>query len=121
VIDEYTDDIHEIYQAADLYFFPVSIRTGALEFPLSVIEACACGLPVLTTRFGALTEILEDGGGLEWFSRVSEITEKIEILRNGTVDTQAKVVDLSWERMFDRYLSTHIENLVSLSAGGDAR
>lgn len=118
VIDEYTDDIHEIYQAADLYFFPVSIRTGALEFPLSVIEACACGLPVLTTRFGALPEILEDGGGLEWFSRVTEIPEKIHILRNGAVATHAKVTDLSWDRIFDRYLSTHLESLVSLSTGG---
>jgi len=118
VMDEYTDDVHEIYQAADLYFFPVSIRTGALEFPLSVIEACACGLPVLTTRFGALPEILADGGGLEWFSRVAEIPEKIKSLRSGAVATQAKVADLSWQRIFDRYLSTHLDNLVSISREG---
>ena len=118
VIDEYIDDIHEIYQAADLYFFPVSIRTGALEFPLSVIEASACNLPVLTTRFGALPEVLEDGGGLEWFSGVAEIPGKIERLRSGTVDTCTKVADLSWERMFDRYLTPHLESLTSLPGGG---
>ncbi len=114
VIDEYTDDIHEIYQAADLYFFPVSIRTGALEFPLSVIEASACNLPVLSTRFGALPEVLEDGGGLEWFSGVAEIPGKIEKLRSGAVDTRTKVADLSWERMFDRYLTPHLKNLATL-------
>ncbi len=118
VIDEYTDDIHEIYQAADLYFFPVSIRTGALEFPLSVIEACACNLPVLTTRFGALPEVLEEGDGLEWFSGVAEIPDKIKILRNGKTDTRTKVTKLSWERMFDRYLTPHLESLVSLSTEG---
>ncbi|MCK4549519.1 MAG: glycosyltransferase family 4 protein [Candidatus Krumholzibacteria bacterium] len=118
VIDEYIDDIHEIYQAADLYFFPVSIRTGALEFPLSVIEACACNLPVLTTRFGALPEVLEKGNGLEWFSGVAEIPDKIKMLRNGKTDTHTKVTELSWERMFDRYLTPHLESLVSLSTEG---
>ena len=120
VIDEYTDDIHEVYQAADLYFFPVSIRTGALEFPLSVIEACACNLPVLTTRFGALPEVLEDGNGLEWFSGVAEIPGKINMLRNSVPDTAAKVADLSWERMFDRYLTPHLVSLSSISSGDGA-
>lgn len=115
VIDEYTDDINEIYQASDLYFFPVSMKAGSLEFPLSVIEACACNLPVLTTRFGALPEVLESGDGLEWYSGVAEIPGKIEELRRGTVDTSPKVADLSWERMFDRYLAPHLENLALLS------
>jgi glycosyltransferase involved in cell wall biosynthesis len=114
VIDEYTDYIHQIYQAADLYLFPVSERTEALEFPMSVIEACACGLPVLTTRFGALPELLEDGGGLEWFSRVAEIPSKISSLREAPGNTRSKVADLSWERMFDRYLSDHLRSLATL-------
>jgi len=117
VIDEYTDNIHEIYQAADLYFFPVSIRTGSMEFPLSVIEASACNLPILSTRFGTLPEVLEDGGGLEWFSRVAEIPDRIEKLRNGPVDTRTKVADLSWERMFDRYLTPHLKILAALPGG----
>jgi glycosyltransferase involved in cell wall biosynthesis len=115
VIDEYIDDINEIYQTADLYLFPVSTRAGALEFPISVIEACACNLPVLTTRFGALPEVLDDGGGLEWYSGVADIPGKIERLRSGTVETISKVEDLSWERMFDRYLAPHLENLALLS------
>jgi glycosyltransferase involved in cell wall biosynthesis len=114
VIDEYTDDIHEVYQSADLYLFPVAMRSGALEFPLSVIEASACGLPVLTTRFGALPEVLEDGDGLEWFSSVADIPGKISLLRKGAADTRSKVLDLSWDRMFDRYLSPHIAGLASL-------
>ena len=117
VIDEYTDDIHEIYQAADLYFFPVSTGSGALEFPLSVIEASACNLPILTTRFGTLPEVLEDGGGLEWFSGVSEIPGKLYKLRSGSVNTRTKVADLSWERMFDRYLTPHLKNLAALPGG----
>ena len=62
--------------------------------------------------------MLEDGGGLEWFSGVAEIPGKIETLRSGIVDTCTKVADLSWERMFDRYLTPHLENLASLPSGG---
>jgi glycosyltransferase involved in cell wall biosynthesis len=114
VIDEYTDAIHEIYQTADLYLFPVSFKKGELEFPLSVIEACACDLPVLTTRFGALPEVLDDGDGLEWFSGVAEIPGKLSTLRKGGVNTRAKVIDLSWDRMFDRYLAPHLKILATL-------
>lgn len=118
VIDEYTEAVQELYQAADLYLFPVSARTGALEFPLSVIEACACNLPVLTTRFGALEEVLEDGGGLEWYSTVAEIPGRIRDLRAAASDTRSKVRDLSWTGVFDRYLAPHIEELGALPGGG---
>jgi glycosyltransferase involved in cell wall biosynthesis len=114
VIEEYTDEIDEIYQAADLYLFPAAAREGGLEFPLSVIEACACNLPVLTARSGALPEVLDAGGGLEWYSGVSEIPGKIDSLRSGVTATRQKVEDLSWERIFDRYLTPHIESLASL-------
>jgi glycosyltransferase involved in cell wall biosynthesis len=114
VLDEYTDDIHEIYQAADLYLFPVSERRAALEFPLSVIEASACNLPVLTTRFGALPEILESGSGLEWFAGVADIPGRIAALRQSEPDTLSKVAGFSWEKMFDRYLSPHLANLAWL-------
>jgi glycosyltransferase involved in cell wall biosynthesis len=111
VMDEYTEAIHEIYQASDLYLFPVRVRSEALEFPLSVIEAAACNLPILTTPFGSLPEILENGVGLEWFMNVTDIPAKIEKLRSTFPGTKAKVSDLSWERMFDRYLRPHLENL----------
>lgn len=112
VIDEYTDEIHEIYQAADMYLFPVTDRSEALEFPLSVIEAAACDLPVIATRFGSLPDILDEGGGLEWFSSVSEIPDRIARLRKESAETRSKVIDLSWERLFERYLMSHLYSLV---------
>jgi glycosyltransferase involved in cell wall biosynthesis len=50
------DDLRLAYQAADVFVLP----TRALEcFGLIILEALACGLPVLGTRVGAIPENLE--------------------------------------------------------------
>ena len=108
VIDEYTDDIHELYQACDLYLFPVSSNCGALEFPLSVIEAAACNLPTLTTRFGALPDILKESEGYLYYDESAEIPEKIGILRESRPETSHLVSQFSWSNVFDRYLEPHL-------------
>ena len=54
IIDSYVPDIQEIYQLADAYFFPVTDQSNCIEVPLSVLEAAACGKPVVTTSFGEL-------------------------------------------------------------------
>ncbi len=60
VIDTYIEDIHEIYQLSDVYVFPVKSEGSCIGIPLSVLEASACGLPVITTDFGGLRRILQD-------------------------------------------------------------
>jgi glycosyltransferase involved in cell wall biosynthesis len=50
------DNIHEYLQAADLFVFP----TENDAFPSSLIEAMACGLPVVTTPVGAIKTIIAD-------------------------------------------------------------
>ena len=48
-----------LYKAADLYVFPLGESSaGAIELPLGVLEAVACGTPVLTTDFGVLKHAL---------------------------------------------------------------
>ncbi len=119
VIDEYIDNIHEIYQAADCYFFPVFSPKGALEFPLSVIEASACDLPVLTTPFGALPDIIAEGEGLLYFNKVSDIPEKLFFLRGLRPQTSQKVKELSWRMVFQKYLTPHLESLGEGETGID--
>lgn len=52
-------NIADVYYSADLYLFPVPPEAeGAIELPLSILEAVGCGLPVVTTRFGAIPEAL---------------------------------------------------------------
>ncbi len=50
IINDYLPHIEELYQLADLYFFPVISKFDVIEMPLSVIEALACGIPVLSVK-----------------------------------------------------------------------
>lgn len=54
ILSEYLPHIEELYQIADCYVFPVETTDNAIEVPLSVLEALACDLPVVATRFGGL-------------------------------------------------------------------
>lgn len=51
------DNVHEYLQASDLFIFP----TEREAFGISVIEAMACGLPVISTAVGGLKDILRHG------------------------------------------------------------
>ena len=115
VIDEYLDDVHEIYQASDAFIFPVNSPGGAVEIPLSVIEACACNLPVITTRFGGLPETIREGNGFHYYDRVSEIAGKITAIRHSRPETAAKVKNLSWEMVFRTHIFSQMRSLAKES------
>lgn len=50
-------NVHEYLQASDLFVFP----TEREAFGISLIEAMACGLPVVATSIGGITDILRQG------------------------------------------------------------
>jgi glycosyltransferase involved in cell wall biosynthesis len=60
ILSEYLPQIEELYQIADCYVFPVATTDNAIEVPLSVLEALACDLPVVATRFGGLPSMFGD-------------------------------------------------------------
>ena len=66
IIDHYLPRVEELYQIADCYVFPVQDTQNSAEFPLSVLEALACGLPVVSTRFGALPDCLPSDGSMHY-------------------------------------------------------
>jgi glycosyltransferase involved in cell wall biosynthesis len=47
----------ELYRQADVFVFP----TQAEAFGIAALEAIACGVPVITTPVGGLTDIVQDG------------------------------------------------------------
>lgn len=58
ILDGYIDKIQEIYQLSDLYIFPVVAKNSSIGMPLSVLEARACSIPVVSTDFGSLQHYL---------------------------------------------------------------
>lgn len=62
VIDRYIPRIEEIYQAADVYLFPVEKPRHCIDVPLSALEAASCGLPVVSTPYGEMKRLLGCSG-----------------------------------------------------------
>jgi glycosyltransferase involved in cell wall biosynthesis len=56
VVQGFVPRIEELYQLADCYVFPVQSDEGAIGMPLSVLEAMASDLPVVSAPFAALPE-----------------------------------------------------------------
>lgn len=113
ICHEYYEDISKIYKMADLYVFPISDtggtlpdtynQVGAIDLPLSVLEAMACNLPVITTRFGALQRLFESGDGLQYAEDEAEIIAKVKNFSFKNVcETRPKVLPYDWDRIVAR-------------------
>ena len=62
ILDTYLPQVEEIYQMSDVYLFPVLDENSCIDVPLSALEAAACGLPVVTTPYGELKELINSEG-----------------------------------------------------------
>ena len=60
VIRKYIPPIQELYQAADVYLFTSTHRGAVIDMPLSIIEAMAVNLPVVTFPIGSVKYLNED-------------------------------------------------------------
>jgi|GEM_PF-6700615 len=60
IIQKYIKDIYEIYKAADLYIFPVKKSQGAIDVPLTLIEARNANLPIICNALEGYKLILKD-------------------------------------------------------------
>ncbi|MCZ6765426.1 MAG: glycosyltransferase [bacterium] len=83
VIREFVD-VAEFYRLADCYVFPVRDTEGCVEMPLSIVEALASGLPVLSTAFGGVRDFLLDGPDVVYWEQEDELLDAVgKLMANG--------------------------------------
>lgn len=97
----YCESIEEIYALSDCYVFPVINKLGSVEMPLSVLEAMSCNLPVISTKFGALSRVFKEGDGLTFVDNEEGFIGEWEKSKNTDVKikTREKVLPYSWENV----------------------
>jgi glycosyltransferase involved in cell wall biosynthesis len=104
VIDSYVREIEEIYQACDAYVFPTREEDSAMDFPLSVLEAMACNLPVVAYPFGGLPLAFEPGDGLVFVESDEAMISALDSVRRIPAATRAKAEPYTWENVAGRML-----------------
>ena len=101
--------IEEIYALSDCYVFPVMLKkdiigrhvADSIEMPLSVLEAMSCNLPVITTRFGDLPKVFDEGGGLFFADKEEDFIVALKSIEdaNTEIKTREKVLPYSWDNV----------------------
>ena len=120
VLGEHIADMAAVYQMADCYVFPVQGETSAIDVPLSVLEAMACDLPVVTTRFGGLPGLFASARGLRYVGRPEQIVEAVESLRGMTGPGTRRLVEpFAWSRVVDEMLQGVCGDLGLVCARGN--
>jgi glycosyltransferase involved in cell wall biosynthesis len=107
VIDEFVPDISKIYKMSDVYVFPVINNDEAIGMPLSILEAMACNLPVITTRFGGLVDNFKEDSGYRYFDTTEEFIEKLKLIKDLDslqVNNDNKVESFTWDRFVNEIL-----------------
>ncbi|HEX5163782.1 MAG TPA: glycosyltransferase family 4 protein [Thermomicrobiales bacterium] len=112
IVSEYLPRIEELYQLADCYVFPVATTDNAIEVPLSVLEALACDLPVVTTRFGGLPAMFPGPShpGLVFVATPAElVSETLRLCRQRVSGLRPLSLPYSWEAAANGLLARAIE------------
>lgn len=94
----YLPHIEQVYALSDCYVFPTRDSLSAIELPLSILEAMACDLPVLTYPFGAMPHYFAEGEGLLYFMTKEQMVQRLQEIRSSpSVNTREKVLSLGWD------------------------
>ena len=111
VLKGYQPHIEELYQLSDCYVFPT--RPGkSLTMPLSILEAMACNLPIVTTRFDGLQ--FKESSTFRFIAQGDSILSIVqETLATATAPhTREMVSAYSWESVISQ-LQTYYQGLLA--------
>ncbi|MDF5716699.1 MAG: glycosyltransferase family 1 protein [Rhizonema sp. NSF051] len=105
----------QIYNAADMLIAP-SLHEG---FGITLLEAMACGLPVITSKVSAMPEVVGDAGVLVDPTDISAIADAVCYLQNNPVAYQElankgliRAKSFTWEKTAEQIAEIY-EKLLS--------
>ncbi|MBA7489547.1 hypothetical protein ES702_00081 [subsurface metagenome] len=106
-------NIEEIYAMADCYVFPVK-KGYTISTPLSVMEAMACNLPVISSKFEGLARIFKEDEGLVFAEREEDFIQDVENLKssNKRIRNREKILPYSWRNVAMQLSSIYDEVFV---------
>jgi len=102
------EKIEEFYQASDVYIFPVRNPTGSIDLPLSVLEALAVGLPVVSTRFGAIADMVPKEAPIMFYNSDSDLLPALLKISELGSRTSVSTFPPSWEKVADEYVQFYL-------------
>ncbi len=94
-----TEDPREWYTLADCFVFADKDVNQSIEIPMGVVEALACGVPVLTTPFGGLRDFFLEGVDLYYWDSVEQLADTARRLREGYPAHVRSVDEFSWQNV----------------------
>lgn len=103
-------NMSDVYNSSDAYAFPTLDPYACIEAPLSVLEAMACNVPVITTPFGALPRMFEEKDGLYFYKDQDEMEEKVELAKSTSrCNTRELVEQYSWQNITNQLITYYEE------------
>jgi len=103
----YFPRVEELFQLSDCYVFPVTTTDGAVQIPLTILEAAACNLPVVTTPFGGLLDLVGQRVGLFYIRTPAEMQKAVEECRNCSIEPRKWSVEFSWQNIVDQLIDLY--------------
>ncbi|MFK5891974.1 MAG: glycosyltransferase [Pseudomonadota bacterium] len=98
IIQHFVAENEQLYQFSDIYCFPVLIKKGAMETPLSIFEAMSVNLPIVTTPFGSLPDLIEESKFIKFVETYEEFRDAIkQESLSGPCNNREQALKFSWE------------------------
>lgn len=100
VAEGYVPEIEGLIAAADCYVFPTPPRS-TISMPLSVLEAMACDVPVVTTRAPGIAHFLGPSPSLRFADSEEELRVAVDAALSDprVLGNRADVSRFSWDRV----------------------
>jgi len=106
ILNKFIENIEEIYHLSDVYIFPVVAKNSSIGLPLSILEARACDIPVITTDYGSVKYYLgTDNDGI-FFSKPNEFYNKVKEIKNRQQNHNKSLINLLNDKFYDIILNS---------------